>query len=91
MIRTIVWCHRGFPIQWFASDGKNYFENDAIQGVEDDFPFRGGLPLTIWHSALTEAMHWAYNPEQDPPDGWRDATSDELLLCVVSDDEGDAE
>lgn len=87
MTRTIVWSHRGFVIQWMTSDGSADFTSGPMKGVDDDFPMRGGLPLGLWHSALTDAMHWAYEPSQTPPAGWRDATSEELELCVEEEDD----
>ena len=29
-----------------------------------------GFPFWKWHGALTDALHWGYTPEADPPRGW---------------------
>lgn len=29
-----------------------------------------GIPFKRWHAALVDGMHWAYEPEAEPPRGW---------------------
>lgn len=84
----IVWLHRGFPIQWCRSPD---FDTGPMNGIEYDFPFMGGLPLETWHAALVDAMHWAYDPRNDPPTGWRIATKDELLNMGPSTQESESD
>jgi len=36
----------------------------------DDTMSLGPHPFWQWHRALTDAMHWGYNPETAPPVGW---------------------
>jgi hypothetical protein len=62
-----------------------------MKGVEYDFPFMGGLPLEKWHVALIEAMHWAYDPRNEPPTSWRIATQDDLLNMGPSTQEGESD
>ena len=83
---TIIWRHRGFDLQWYGSDGANHFGSGCMKGYEIDENMRlADLPMTVWHAALTEAMHWAYEPTQTPPNGWRVAQAHELELCEPMD------
>jgi hypothetical protein len=83
----IVWSHRGFPIQW--ARGPDWNEG-TMKEIEDDFPMRGGLPLELWHVAIVDAMHWSYEPLNEPPPGWRRATSEDMANMVIDPDELDS-
>lgn len=90
MIATIIWSHRGFPMQWAASDGKDHWAKGFMKGYELDDCWRlGGVSMNVWHAALTDAMHWAYEPLSQPPQGWHVAQPHELALCVPGDDGDD--
>lgn len=80
---VIVWSHRGFVVQW--AQGPDFREGPMV-GIEDDFPFRGGLGLGLWHAAIVDAMHWCYEPETPPPKGWRLATPAEIASRVFPED-----
>jgi hypothetical protein len=51
---------------------------------------RGGLPLELWHVAIVDAMHWSYEPLNEPPPGWRRATSEDMANMVIDPDELDS-
>jgi hypothetical protein len=68
----IVWpSDRDAPLMW--AEGPEWRTDFFV-----DAPFAGeklaGVSFTRWHSALTAAMHWAYEPASMPPAGWKVAT-----------------
>jgi hypothetical protein len=63
----IVW-PRGEPLMW--AQGPDWDRGFFVEepGAGDHL---AGIPFSTWHAALTDAMHWAYEPENRPPSGWR--------------------
>lgn len=69
----IIWFYRGQALQWVRAPD---YRSGVMKGCQ---PIIDDLSLFTWHAALVDAMHWAYDPYQDPPKGWLRATPDDLL------------
>lgn len=76
----IIWFYRGQALQWVRSPDYRAGFMKGCQDITQD------LPLTVWHAALVDAMHWAYDHTQHPPKGWLRATADDLLNIDHDDD-----
>jgi len=70
----ILWPgHAIDPVMWAEADGLKHWDTGFVQGF--DQPGHGNAcgPYSFrqWHGALTDAMHWAYQPHESVPKGWR--------------------
>lgn len=76
----IIWFYRGQALQWVRAPDYRSGVMRGCESIVDDLQWRGA------YRAKVDAMHWAYNPDQDPPNGWLRATPDDLLNMEPRDD-----
>jgi hypothetical protein len=79
-MRFIVWPAKGLSLMWATGSD---FRTEAF--LPED---RVGSGVSMrehsfqkWHSAIVDAMHWAYEPQRPPPAGWRDANQYEQRMA----------
>lgn len=72
--QRIVWPADGDPAMWAEADGGGHWDigfYGALDGEPAAGQALGGHEFALWHAAMVEAMHWAYRPESQAPEGWK--------------------
>lgn len=80
---VICWPADGLPLMWAAADGLDLWSTGFFVDQDGAGAPLGPFSFHRWHSAFTDAMHWAYEPSNPPPRGWRHASGAEFQSITL--------